>query len=268
MFDLIFWLVAGNGDLDLSAAVVECHRPFRPLGASGTATLVVAPSSSSSSSAAAPLPVLPLTAANEFHTHDLPLASPCAHQSDSERSPMLIVVSAPTSSIHQLLSGWIELLLVIGFCLFVSIAGTSSGTKVNWLIWLREMITASTSLHQTQVSTANKLRNSPLSFSMSLSPGAASSASVASSVGGDSVATGASVGRSATPSPERPVSNHHHPHDLSSYSLNRRPGSAHSPGVVRGSTSPGPVPARAGESHSAHSALQASLGLCHTFTHF
>ena len=105
MFDLIFWLVAGNGDLDLSAAVVECHRPFRPLGASGTATLVVAPSSSSSSSAAAPLPVLPLTAANEFHTHDLPLASPCAHQSDSERSPMLIVVSAPTSSIHQLLSG-------------------------------------------------------------------------------------------------------------------------------------------------------------------
>lgn len=130
------------------------------------------------------------------------------------------------------------------------------------------MITASTSLHQTQVSTANKLRNSPLSFSMSLSPGAASSASVASSVGGDSVATGASVGRSATPSPERPspVSNHHHPHDLSSYSINRRPGSAHSPGVVRGSSSPGPVPARAGESHSAHSALQASLGLCQLIT--
>ena len=125
------------------------------------------------------------------------------------------------------------------------------------------MITASTSLHQTQVSTGNKLRNSPLSFSMSLSPGAASSASVASSAG-DSVATGASVGRSATPSPERrggcsPVGNHHHAHDLSSYSINRRPDSAHSPGAVRGS-SPGPVPVRAGESHSAHSALQASLG--------
>ena len=69
------------------------------------------------------------------------------------------------------------------------------------------MITASSSLQTSAVSSGNKLtsRNSPLSFSMSLSPGAGSSASPASSVSrADSVATAASpAGRSVTPSPER-----------------------------------------------------------------